>query len=134
MSFQGEGPVDFPKETFGVCPICGGTEADQTVGLTSADAPARDLLGDGTILYWYKDMWVCEICMNDRKQDAETREVAEKIAADKEFLGEAGFIQTPTDGNLEPIHPYGLNMFPVLDGDGNILLDESGNPLIADGG
>ena len=101
MSFQGEGPVDFPKETFGVCPICGGTEADQTVGLTSADAPARDLLGDGTILYWYDDMWVCEICMNDRKQDKETKEVAEKIAADKEFLGEAGFIQTPTDGNFD---------------------------------
>ena len=101
MSFQGEGPVDFPKETFGVCPICGGTEADQTVGLTNADAPARDLLGDGTILDWYKDMWVCEICMNDRKQDKETKEVAEKISADKEFLGEAGFIQTPTDGNFD---------------------------------
>ena len=100
MSFQGEGPVDFPKETFGVCPICGGTEADQTVCLTSADAPARDLLGDGTILYWYDDMWVCEICMNDRKQDKETKEVAEKIASDKEFLGEAGFIQTPQDGNF----------------------------------
>jgi hypothetical protein len=39
--------------------------------------------------------------MNDRKQDAETREVAEKIASDKEFLGEAGFIQTPTDGNFD---------------------------------
>ena len=98
--FQGEGPVDFPKETFGVCPICGGGEKDQTVGLTSADAPARDLTGSGTILYWYSDMWVCEICMNDRKQDKETKQVAEKISEDKEFLGEAGFIQTPTDGNF----------------------------------
>ena len=132
--FQGEGPVDFPKETFGVCPICGGSEKYQTVGLTSADAPARDLLGDGTILYWYDDMWVCEICMNDRKQDAETKEVADKIAEDKEFLAEAGFIQMPTDGNFEPVHIYPLNQVVMLDENGNPLLDENGNPLLIDAG
>lgn len=98
---QGEGPVNFPQETFGICPICGGSEVDQTVGLTNADAPARDLTGSGTILHWYDDMWMCEICMNDRKGRKETKEVAGKIADDKQFLGEAGFIQTPQDGNFD---------------------------------
>ena len=132
MSFQGEGPVDFPKETFGVCPICGGSEKDQTVGLTSADAPARDTNGSGTILYWYKDMFVCEICMNDRKQNSETAEIAEKISDDKQFLAEAGFVQMPQDGNFEGLNPYGNGMIavPLLDKNGSQLLDKNGNPLI----
>lgn len=129
--FQGEGPVDFPRETFGVCPICGGSEKDQTVGLTNADAPARDLLGSGTILYWYEDRFLCEICMNDRKQDKETRRVAEEISEDKQFLAEAGFIQRPQDGNFNPSN---MGIQPLIDEYGNQLYDTYGNPLTTDTG
>jgi hypothetical protein len=69
--------------------------------------------------------------MNDRKQDAETKEVAEKIAEDKEFLGEAGFIKTPTDGNLNPAK---MGILFLLDQYGNLILDQYGQPIVEDTG
>lgn len=80
----------FPEVKFGICEECGGQGADQTSGLTGADASARDT-GNGTELQKYKGRNLCPLCIERLKSDEESLMDAKRHAEDEKFRGRAGF-------------------------------------------
>ncbi len=86
--------MSFPEIKFGVCQICGGKGGDDP-DPGSADAPPRDLIGNGVVLenYNYKGklVLVCNICKNKLIGEEESLIVAQKSAQDEKFKGSAGF-------------------------------------------
>jgi hypothetical protein len=86
--------MSFPDTIFGICQVCGADGRDQTVGLTSADAAARDLTGNGIELKKYLGRFLCPICIQDAKADAESLLSAKKHAEAERFRGKAGFLNS----------------------------------------
>ena len=77
---------------FGPCPRCGGSGADYS-DPGSADAVARDLVGNGYPLHYYKGELMCDMCEKELKQDEESLIMAEKHSDEEEFRANAGFEQ-----------------------------------------
>lgn len=86
--------MGFPEVIFGRCQRCGGNGADQSSGLTSADAAARDTAGNGIELEQYDGKFYCPVCINILKADAESLLERDKHAEDEKFRGRAGFTNT----------------------------------------
>lgn len=83
--------MGFPEVKFGICQECGGQGADQTVGLTDADAAARDTSGNGTELQDYKGRKLCPLCIQRLKDDEKSLQDAKRHAEAEKFRGRAGF-------------------------------------------
>ena len=93
--------MSFPDIKFGICQQCGAKGGPQTVGLTSADAAARSTPGadgydpgNGVILKKYKGKLMCEVCINDLKNDDQSLLSAKKHAEADRFRSKAGFQNT----------------------------------------
>ncbi len=82
--------MGFPEVKFGDCQECGGKGADQSSGLTGADAPYRDA-GNGTELQEYKGRQLCPLCIERLKSDKESLRDVTKHAEAEKFRGKAGF-------------------------------------------
>jgi hypothetical protein len=86
--------MGFPEIVFGRCQRCGGNGADQSSGLGSADAAARDTAGNGLELEQYDGHFYCPVCINIIKADAESLLERQKHAEAEKFRGKAGFTNT----------------------------------------
>lgn len=83
--------MGFPEIVFGRCQRCGGNGADQSSGLSSADAAARDTSGNGIKLEPYDGKFYCPVCINILKADQESLLESQKRAESEKFRGKAGF-------------------------------------------
>jgi len=92
-----EKATSFPFIRFGVCPECGADGRDQTEDLTSADAPARDLTGNGIRLILHKGKVTCNVCANESDANQESIANAKKHAESEKFRDKAGFINSVED-------------------------------------
>ena len=94
--------MSFPEVTYGICEQCGQRDADQNdSNITDADSTPTELTGTGTKLEKFEGRWLCPLCIADAKAIRDTAKVARKIAADEKFRGQAGFTNTPSDGNFD---------------------------------
>jgi len=93
--------MSFPDIKFGICQQCGAKGGPQTADLTSADAAARSTSGEdgydpgnGVILKKHNGKLMCEVCINDLKNDAQSLLSAKKHAEAERFRAKAGFQNT----------------------------------------
>lgn len=86
--------MSFPEIVFGICQVCGANGGDQTVGLSGADAPARDTSGSGVILEEYDGKMMCKLCIHQKKADEESKTDTAKRSEDEKFRQAAGFTNT----------------------------------------
>ena len=83
-----------PFTIYGICQKCGGRAADQSSGLTDADAVARDTTGNGMELEEYDGKYLCPMCISILKADDESLEKAREAAEDQKLMGKGGFTNT----------------------------------------
>lgn len=81
--------------------MCGAKGGPQTASLTSADVAARTTAGadgydpgNGVILKKHEGKLMCEVCINDLKNDAQSLLSAKKHAEAERFRSKAGFQNT----------------------------------------
>jgi len=86
------GDKGFPKIRWGTCPVCGANGADQSSGLSDADAAARDSTGNGVRLEEWRGKLYCEICLKEAKADEESVLSAKKHKDEERFRAGAGFV------------------------------------------
>jgi len=89
------GPRRFPRIAFGKCPVCGGGGGDDP-NPSSADAEARDLVGNGYQLEWFEGELMCELCKKEKLARRESMVDSEKQAEAEEFRAGAGFTRSVT--------------------------------------
>jgi hypothetical protein len=86
--------LSFPEIKFGICQVCGEAAGDQVSGLTTADAPARDIVGSGVLLEDYDGKMTCKQCIQRLKADEESLVSAEKHAEEERFRNQSGFVNS----------------------------------------
>jgi hypothetical protein len=84
-----------PSITFGKCPRCNNGGSDYPTPGT-ADAPARDLTGNGYELKQYKGQFLCPTCLIEVKDLEDADIETPKHEATARFLAQAGFQKTIT--------------------------------------
>ena len=84
-----------PSITFGRCPRCGNSGKDNPSPGT-ADAPARDSVGNGWELKKYRGNYLCPICIIEVKDLEDQDIVVPKYEDTARFLAQAGFQKTIT--------------------------------------
>ena len=77
----------------GLCQVCG-NGTDETVGLTSADAPARTTEKVLLPLVQYKNMLVCERCKKKEQRKSISSNLAQRDMKEQRFLRNAGITET----------------------------------------
>ena len=103
----------FPFVRFGTCPVCGGSGpddpnasgADAAIDRTEAvsresdaeDAGVEISDDNGYPLYHYQGELMCNMCIKQKKAEAESSLAASKHADKDEFLAKAGFVKEVGD-------------------------------------
>lgn len=83
------------ENVFGVCPICGGRGGDDP-DAGGADAPARDTTGNGLPLFLYQGVYMCELCIANKKADVASAIEAQRHAMEDSFRRNAGYAKNAT--------------------------------------
>ena len=86
----------FPRVTFGTCKRCGGKGADYPASqLSSADSTSDlDTTGNGVELKLFRGDYLCPMCIQDIKNEEQSKRHASKHRDTETFLGKSGFTKS----------------------------------------
>ncbi len=85
--------MSFPEVIWGTCQECGANGGDHA-NPSSADASARDSVGNGVPLEEYDGKKLCKLCIQRKKADEETKVDTDRHSEEERFRQAAGFVNT----------------------------------------